>query len=423
VRILVLSQRYHPEPSLKASELAEGMSQRGHSVTVLTGFPHYPGSRIYANYRLRLVRKETVSGVLVIRTFIFPYHGRSVVGRILNYGSFVVSSFLGAWLAPPCDVIYVWHPPLTVGIAAWLIARLKGCGFVYDVQDVWPDSVVWSGMLHNRFLIWFLQGMENFVYGRAKHLLVVSEEAKRNLASKGVPRQKITVARHWVDEGLFAAESAENRARIRDRYGFGRHFVVMFAGNLGLVQGLDTVLHAAAMLKTLAAKVLIVFVGEGADRERLAKLAAGLQLANVLFLGRQPAAAMPGLMAAADALLVHLRRGPLAELCIPTKTMAYLAAGRPIMMATTGPAARLVTDARAGRALEPDEPGALAGEILRMSRMPAGEREQMGRNGRSYLMAHYAKQDVLSEYEAVLAECCPPRREGGAAEAPHRVMG
>jgi len=411
MKVLVLSQYYQPEPIEKPSELAEGLARRGHSVAVVTGFPNYPSGRPYPGYPLRFLRKETVSGVLVVRTLLFPYHGHSVLGRILNYGSFVVSSFLAAWFAPPCDVIYVRHPPLTIGIAAWLIARVKGCGFVYDVQDIWPESVVWSGMLHNRFPIWFLHRMENFVYRRAKHLLVVSAEAKRNLVSKGVPRRKISIGRRWVDEGLFAVESEETRAKTRDGYGFGSHFVVMFAGNLGLVQGLDTVLFAARILKTLAARVLIVFVGEGADRERLGRLRTELQLTNVQFVERQPTAAMPGLMAAADALLVHLRRGPLAELAIPAKTMAYLAAGRPIIMAVSGPAARLVTDARAGAALEPDKPGALAGEILRMSRMPAGEREQMGRNGRDYLIAHYAKQDVLSEYEAVLAECCVPKAE------------
>jgi glycosyltransferase involved in cell wall biosynthesis len=393
MRILILSHYYEPEPIPKASELAQALARRGHSVSVITGFPNYPRGKLFPGFHLRLYQRETVSGVPVVRTFVYPYHGRSALGRLLNYGSFMISAVWGSFLVPACDVIYVWHPPLTVGIAAWAIACLKKAPFVYDVQDIWPESIVWAGMLKNRFLIWVLHRVEGFIYRHAKHLLVVSPGAKENLSCKGVPPEKISVASHWIDETLFSEAPDRGRDELRRQYGFGDRFVVMFAGNLGLVQGLETIVQAAARLRDQHG-ILFAIVGDGADRSRLQSLSRELALANIRFIDRQPLSAMPSFFAAADALLVHLKRSPLAEISIPTKTLAYLAANRPILMAVNGAAADLVQRAQAGIVFPPDEPETLAREAMRLSRMSPAERAKMGENGRSFLLANYGKETV-----------------------------
>jgi len=404
MRVLILSQYYAPEPIPKPVELARELSRRGHEITVLTGFPNYPTGRLYPGYRLAPMRREILDGIPIIRTFEFPYHGRHAAGRILNYGTFMLSAVLGACAAPRCDVVYVWHPPLSIGVAAWIVSCLGRIPFVYDVQDIWPESVVLSGVLHDGHFARALSRLERFVYARARRILVVTDGARDNLIAKGVPPEKVRVMSHWVDETLFAATDSGIRERIRSEYGWGDRFVVLFAGNLGLVQGLDTVLEAAQGLGPNSS-TLIVLMGDGTERERLQTRAQGLGVTSrVQFVPRQPAARMPDFMAASDVLLVHLQGSPLCEYVIPTKTFSYLAAGRPILLAMDGPAARLVRDAGAGLIVPPESPQLMTAAIREFEAMTNQARETMGELGRTYLARHFAKQKVIPEYEALLEE-------------------
>ena len=153
MRVLILSQYYDPEPLPKAGELARELRDRGHEVEVVTGFPNYPAGKLYEGYRLAPVSRDSIDGIKVIRVFEFPYHGRNTFLRLVNYWSFVLFAPLAALFVQRADVMYVWHPPLTVGVAAWLISRLRRIPFVYDVQDIWPDAAVLSGMLTKGFLM------------------------------------------------------------------------------------------------------------------------------------------------------------------------------------------------------------------------------------------------------------------------------
>lgn len=399
MRVLVLSQYYDPEPVPKAGELARALRDRGHSVHVITGFPNYPSGVLYEGFRLKLVGKEIRDGLTVIRTYEYPYHGTSVVGRMLNYGTFALSAVLGALSIGKTDVIYVWHPPLTIGIAAWLIGLVRRAPFVYDVQDIWPESALLSGLMKPGPVVRVMHALEKFVYRRAAHLFVVTEGARQNLIGKGVQPDRVTVMPHWIDEELFAPASETTRDQCRADHGWGDDFVVLFAGNIGLVQGLDTVIEAASLLPA-DSRVRIVIVGDGADKARLVELAAARAAGTrVTFVDRQPMEAMPRFMAASDALLVHLRRSELSRYVIPTKTLAYLAAGRPIVMAMEGAAADLVAEAEAGVIVTPENPSALADALVRLAAMSTSERNEYGIRGRDYLVRNLRKQDVLSRYE------------------------
>lgn len=407
MRVLVLSQYYLPEPIPKPPELAVELRQRQHAVAVLTGFPNYPAGKLYEGFRLRLVRREEIDGIPVTRTFEYPYHGHHVLGRLLNYASFMVSAVFGSLFTPSCDVIYVWHPPLTIGVAAWLIARLRRVPFVYDVQDIWPESAVLSGLMSDNWLVRLMARLERFIYRRANHILVVTEGARRNLIEKGVAPEKVTVLPHWIDEGLFSQTDPQIRETIRCQYGWEDHFVVLFAGNLGLVQGLDTAILAMKLLSP-EEKVRLVLIGDGADRQRLQELVATHQLQDrVQFIERQPMERMPGFMAAADTLLVHLKRSQLSHYVIPSKTMAYLAAGKPILMAMEGAAADLVSQANAGITVQPEDPAQLAEAIRCLRQRPAAERQAMGQRGRDYLLTNLSKQKVIRQYEAILQQFVP----------------
>jgi len=403
MRVLILSQYYWPEPIPKPGELAEALQRVGDDVTVITGLPNYPTGRLYPSHRLRLISRESVNGIRVVRTFEFPYHGTRALGRIANYLSFMLSAPLGLIFAPKVDVIYVWHPPLTVGVAAWMIARIRKIPFVYDVQDIWPEAAVLSGILQPGRIVGWLSRLERFVYRRADHLLTVTEGARKNLISKGISPNKISVMPHWFDEKVFPAEAAASRDGVRREYGWGDRFVVLFAGNHGLVQGLDTVVRAVERLPEKA-PITVVFVGDGADKPRLEELVRTLRLnGRIQFLERQPMAKMPRLMAAADCLLVHLKHSELSNYVIPTKTLAYLAGSQPILMAMWGAAADLVQEAGAGLVIEPENPIALAEGMVALAAMSAEERMKMGRSGRDYLERHLSREVVLPRYRALLA--------------------
>ena len=413
MRVLILSQYYAPEPVPKPSELAEALRTRGHDVSVLTGYPNYPSGDLYDGFRLRPMERTLADGIPVVRAFEYPYHGTRAAGRMLNYASFMLSAPLASLFAPKCDVIYVWHPPLTVGVAAAIIARLRRVGFVYDVQDIWPESALLSGLMKDGPLIRLMAWLERIVYKQADHIFVVTQGARDNLLAKGVPPAKVSVANHWVDPELFAPAGFDVRTSVRTHHRWTDKFVVLFAGNIGLVQGLDTVIDAAAALPAQS-NVLIAIVGDGTDRRRLQDAVAARGLDHrVQFLERRPPDAMPALFAAADALLVHLRKSELSRLVIPSKTLAYLAAERPIIMAMEGAAADVITAAGAGIALPSGDAAGLVRAIEALRAMPEAARQAMGNRASAYLKAHFAKDVVIPDYERTLQRVAAAR--GGRA--------
>jgi glycosyltransferase involved in cell wall biosynthesis len=402
LRVLVLSQYFWPEPIPKPRELAEALRDTGRQVEVVTGFPNYPEGKLYPGYELRHVDREEVGNVPVWRTYLHPDHGRGAAGRLANYGSFMVSAVVGCLLASQFDVMYVWHPPLTVGVTAAIACLLLRRPFVYDVQDIWPESAIASGFLRPGFASRCLSVLEKRVYRRAEHILVVTEGAKENLVGKGVPARKITVVPHWYDDAELRSARPEAREEIRAREGWGGRFVVMFAGNLGMMQGLDTIVRACRSVPP-EARVLVTFVGDGSDRGRLQALARELSVEDrIRFVGRVDSSTMAEYFSAADALLVHLRASALSYMVIPTKTIAYFAAGRPVVMANVGASADLVERSKAGVTLPPDDPAALAAAILGLSSLPESERVEMGRRGRLFFEENFTREVTLPKYTSIL---------------------
>jgi glycosyltransferase involved in cell wall biosynthesis len=313
-------------------------------------------------------------------------------------------------------VLYVWHPPLTVGVSAWAIAKLKGVRFVYDVQDLWPESALASGLMKPGRLTRAMYRLADWIYARADRLLVVSSAAADHLRERGVDPGKIRVAKHWIDESMF--DTAPTGRNVRAEFGLEGRFVVAFAGNLGLVQGLETVIDAAELLQ--GSNVTVLLIGDGSDRARLEQDVARRGVTNVIFAGRHPASAMPDFFRAADALLVHLRDSSVAAHAIPTKILAYLAAAKPIVCAMPGAAADLVAEADAGPVVPPGDPQALATAITKLAAMTPASREALGVNGQRYLSQHFRKDRVITEYEDILREVAAPAEPGGSLDE-HRA--
>lgn len=408
MRIIVLSQWYPPEPESKIHLLARDLVARGHEVTSITGYPNYPTGKLYPGFRIRWRQWEERDGVRVLRLPLYPSHDRSGFRRALNYGSFAAcASLLGPLSVGPADVMWVYHPPLTIGMPAWVISLTRGVPFVYEVQDMWPETLAATGMLSSAGAVNALAAFARFVYRRAAAITVISPGFKRNLVGKGVPAQKIHVIPNWADEDVFRPVPPD--PALAAEYGLADKFNIVFAGNMGAAQALDSVLDAAGELQELAS-VQFVFMGDGVDVEQLKSSVQQRSLTNVRFIGRQPVTRMPHLFAHAAALLVHLRRDPLFEITIPSKTIAYMACGRPVISATEGDAAAVVAQAGAGLVCPPEDPAALVHAVRTLLAMSPESRAAMGEAGRQAYLRHYTRHILVSRYEALLQAVAATRR-------------
>lgn len=408
MKILILTQWYPPEPALILQELAQTLQEFGHEVTVLTGFPNYPSGKLYPGYPLRPWQREDLAGVSVLRVPLYPDHSRSGIRRALNYLSFAFSSaVLGPWLTSRPDAIFVYHPPLTVGLPAFVLSRLWGVPFIYQIQDMWPETLQATGMLNNGRILGWVGRFAGWVYQRAHAICVISPGFRENLIGKGVPADKISVISNWVDTGTYRV--AQPDPVKAQELGMAGKFNIMFAGNIGEAQGLEVLVDAAALLQDLQ-PVQFVVVGDGVALPRLREAVEARGLDSVIFLGRHPTSAMPQLYALADVLLIHLRDDPLFRITIPHKTFAYMASGKPILAAVTGDGAEVVASAGAGIACAPENPQGLASAVRQLYEMPASERREMAERGLRAARTTYSRTVLVAQIEQVLQSAVQEHR-------------
>jgi len=317
--------------------------------------------------------------VQVNRVPLYPSHNGSAIKRIFNYISFcVTATIFGIFSAKKADVIYVYHPPLTVGMAGAVIGFFRRTPFVYDIQDLWPDTLKATGMLTNDRALSVVAGVCNWVYKRANHLVVLSPGFKRRLIERGVPESKLTVIYNWCDEPSLESNHKLDSGVLPDG------FNVVFAGNMGHAQALDTVLDAAELVAKSNSQINFVLVGSGIQEAALKGLVVERELLNVHFIPRMPMSKVGALLRSADALLVHLKKDKLFDITIPSKLQAYMAIGRPIIMAVDGDAATLVNEADCGVCCESQNSQALAQQVLLLEGLSSQELLDMGGNAKSF---------------------------------------
>lgn len=411
-RVLLITQWFDPEPTFKGLLFAKALRDRGFDVEVLTGFPNYPGGKVYPGYKIRPLRRETVDGIRVARVALYPSHNRSALGRVANYLSFAASASLyGIFGAARPDVIYAYHPPATTGIAARLIGLFRRSATVLDIQDLWPDTLRATGMVGNRRLLAFVGAICRAIYASTDRITVLSPGFKRLLEERGVPGDKLEVIYNWADESAMVDTAGEVSPHF-PREGFR----VLFAGNMGAAQQLDVAIGAAEILARRGREAKFVFLGGGIDVDRLAGLSRSKGLSNVTFLPAVPMKSVGAYLAHADALLVHLREDPLFEITIPSKTQAYMAAGKPVLMGVSGDAARLVDLSGGGVSFRPGNPEAMADAVERLMALSPEELGRMGQRGRDFYLRELSLATGVERFGRVFDSLAARARGSGPGD-------
>jgi colanic acid biosynthesis glycosyl transferase WcaI len=409
VRILYVSQYYPPEmgaPAARVAELASHWVQHGHDVTVLTGFPNHPTGKVPSTYRHKLSRvvvKESSNGVEIVRTWLLPLPNRKAHERILNYSSFWLSaSTTGMFLRRP-DVVIGSSPQLLVGLAGWWLARWMQVPFVFEVRDLWPESLAAVGVgSDDRLMNRTLSSVSRFLYRKSRQVVVVSPAFVDVLVKRwGVAPDKISVIENGVETDAFRPTVPENG--LRGQLGAEGKFLVCYVGTLGMAHGLQTLLESAARLQTLAPHVRFVLIGEGSEKQSLISLAQSQRLTNIQFVDQQAREKIPAYICSADACLVMLRKSEIFTTVIPTKMLEFMSCGRPVIVAVDGQARQIVKEAQAGLYVEPENPDHLVRAVLRLSN-DSVLREQFGHSGRLYIQRHFSRRQTAKRYLEVLGD-------------------
>jgi glycosyltransferase involved in cell wall biosynthesis len=387
MKVLLVSQHFWPE-SFRINEVVETLGQLGCEITVLTGQPNYPDGRTFPGFRWwGMGRQKNDRGLEILRVPLIPRGSAGAIRLILNYLSFIVSaSLLGPWLlrGRQFDAIFVYGPsPILQVIPAILFKWIKRAPLLTWVQDLWPQSLEVTGFVRNRWLLARVASVVRWIYRRNDLLLVQSRAFIPEVESMSGGVE----VRYHPNPGEFSLDkpmAADAVPLVRLEPGFN----VLFAGNLGTVQALGTIVEAAELLRQ-ENDIHIVLLGSGSRMEWAQSEISRRQLSNLRLAGRVPPEAVPPIFAQASALLVTLRRDPAMSQTVPSKIQAYLAAGIPVIACMDGEGARIVTEAGAGMAVPAEDAAALASAIRHLHATAPQERTAMGAAGRAYYRAHF----------------------------------
>ncbi|HWR34481.1 MAG TPA: glycosyltransferase family 4 protein [Clostridia bacterium] len=407
MKILYVSQHYPPEMGAlagRAAELSQHWAASGHQASVLTGFPNHPTGVIEPEYRdkfRRLFYREQVHGVDVVRTWLLPFPNRKPMERVLNYGSFCASAAVrGSFLERP-DVVIGTSPPLPIAMAGYAIARVQRVPFIFEVRDLWPESLEGVGLGAERSVVYrSVASIVRFLYKHSDHIVVVTPAFKEYLAERwGVPREKMSIVVNGVETDVFSPGDPSDE--IRREFQLEGKFVASYIGTMGMAHGLETVLDAARLLQKTVPDVVLLLVGEGTYRQNLIEKARELNLTNLRFVGQQRRERISSIIRTSDVCLVLLKNSEVFKTVIPTKMLEFLSCARPVVLAVEGQARQILEATGGGIAVEPENPVAIANAIKTMYANPE-QRARCGESGRRYILDNMSRESTARTFAEVL---------------------
>lgn len=379
MRILFLTDNFPPEVNAPASRTFEHCREwvrAGHRVTVITGAPNFPRGKVFAGYRNRLWQRETMEGIQVVRVWTYITANEGFAKRTLDYLSFMVTGFLAGLAQRRPDVIVGTSPQFFTNCATWMLSVFRRRPFVFELRDLWPESIKTVGAMKDSAILRLLERLELFLYRRAAAVVAVTESFRRNLVSRGIDPDKITVVLNGVDLGRF--HPLVRDPELEARFGLTGKFVLGYIGTHGMAHALETILEAAARIKALpeGANVRFVLLGDGARKQALKETAARMGLDTVLFLDTVPKADVPRYWSLLDISIIHLRKADNFTQVIPSKLFECMGMGIPVLHGVAGESAQIVEREGVGLVFEPENVGALCDELLRL-RQDRGLYEQL----------------------------------------------
>lgn len=405
MRILYISQYFPPEVGAtqnRAFEMTRNLVDFGHSVTVITEFPNHPSGIIPHRYRGKFFERSTEQGIEVIRVWVKASPRKNFYTRMIFYLTFMFNAVLaGIFLSRGrYEVILATSPPLFTGLAGLFLSKIKKSKFVFEVRDLWPESAVQLGEISNPSAIQLSTQMEEMCYAAASRIIVVTRGIENYLLARGIKIDKIRFIPNGSNIEKFMFNPSE-RARYREEWGWQDQLILIYAGTIGIAQGLETLLEAAELLSE-EISIRFIIVGDGPRKADLVKLA-GDKLVNLKFIPEQPLDCMPGLISAADVALIPLRDVALFKGALPSKLFDALACERPVLILIDGEAREMIEKNRVGIFVPPEDPHALAEAIKALKTSPI-DIQLMGKKGRQLVEQNYSRRALAHKLEEVLRE-------------------
>jgi glycosyltransferase involved in cell wall biosynthesis len=403
MHILFLSDNFPPEvnaPASRTHEHCRRWVQQGEQVTVITCAPNFPKGRVFDGYRNRLWQQETVDGIRVIRVWSYITANEGFARRILDYTSYMLAAFIAGLFVRRVDVVVATSPQFFTAVAGWAVGALKRIPFVFELRDLWPESIKAVGAMEESLAIRLLEKLELFLYRRAARIVSVTHSFRDTLIARGIDGTKIDVVTNGVDIGRFSPRPKD--AALERELGFEGCFVAGYIGTHGLAHALETLLDAMQQLQTDARDrdIRLLLLGDGARKAALQTDAAQRGLANVRFVDTVPKDEVARYWSLLDVSVIHLRRTELFSTVIPSKLFECMGMGIPVLHGVEGESARIVEREGAGLVFEPENARALASLLLLLRDEPA-RRAQLSRQALS-AARHYDRQALADRMLARL---------------------
>lgn len=396
MHILFLTDNFPPEVNAPASRTFEHCRvwvQQGHQVTVITCAPNFPGGKVFVGYKNKLWQTEVVDGIRVIRVWSYITANEGFLKRILDYLSFMFSAFFAALFVKKADLVIGTSPQFFTACAAYLVGLVKRIPFVFELRDIWPESIKAVGAMQDSLAIKFLEKIELFLYAKAALIVSVTYSFKTILADRGVNPDKIHVITNGVDASRFF-ELQKDQALV-EKYQLQNQFVSGYVGTHGLAHHLETILEAAAIAQANNDNFRFILLGNGARKSELINQAEAMNLTNVIFIDSVSKAEVPSYWSLLDVSIIHLKKMELFTSVIPSKLFECMAMGIPVLHGVAGESADIVKDNQAGIVFEPEDANALYQSLVNL-RNDASLYQKLKTNGlvaaKKYDRTHLAKE-------------------------------
>jgi glycosyltransferase involved in cell wall biosynthesis len=399
MKILILTQYYPPEtgaPQNRLHELAVRLMAQGAEIEVLTAMPNYPKMEIFENYQGKRFMVEEIDGIKVYRSRIYVKKSKSIVYRLLNYFSFVWTSFWTGWRKlPKYDFILVESPPLFLGISGYLLSKRKKAKMIFNVSDLWPESAEKLGLVTNKVFLKMATWLEEFLYRKSVLITGQTQGIVADIHGR-FPNQKVYWLPNGVDLNFYKPNEVSSNWRAENGF-VSTDILVLYAGIIGHAQGLETILMAAEKLKN-EEHVHFIMVGDGPVKSDLLALKEQLKITNVHFYEPVAKAQMPAILKACDLSAIPLKKLPLFEGAIPSKIFECIAMEVPILLGVQGEAKTLFIDeGEAGLAFEPDNAEELAARIQEVI-LGQHNLKQLGENGRTFAAKKFDRNNIARDF-------------------------